>query len=342
MTPIQRVLQAIEDVKKGKMVIMIDDEDRENEGDLVYAAAFSTPLHVNFMATHARGLICVALSKSIANRLALNPMVSSNTSSYETAFTVSVDAKDALTGISTKERDDTIRVLSNPISQADELVRPGHIFPLIAKEGGTLVRTGHTEGSVDLCRLAGLSEAGVICEIIKDNGEMARRDDLDLFAKKHELNTVFISDIVEYRLANESLVKEIDSQEIEFFGVKVNRHTFEDHDGIKHTAILFYNAGEVANVRVHNVIPDCELLLQQDKYNNLINSIEYLKNNSGLLVFINKTNHQDNAAMKEFGIGAQIIKSFGVSKMNLITSMKKTEFVGLGGFGLEVNEVIDI
>ena len=342
MTPIQRVLQAIEDVKKGKMVIMIDDEDRENEGDLVYAAAFSTPLHVNFMATHARGLICVALSKSIANRLALNPMVSSNTSSYETAFTVSVDAKDALTGISTKERDDTIRVLSNPISQADELVRPGHIFPLIAKEGGTLVRTGHTEGSVDLCRLAGLSEAGVICEIIKDNGEMARRDDLDLFAKKHELNTVFISDIVEYRLANESLVKEIDSQEIEFFGVKVNRHTFEDHDGIKHTAILFYNAGEIANVRVHNVIPDCELLLQQDKYNNLINSIEYLKNNSGLLVFINKTNHQDNAAMKEFGIGAQIIKSFGVSKMNLITSMKKTEFVGLGGFGLEVNEVIDI
>jgi len=238
MTPIQRVLQAIEDVKKGKMVIMIDDEDRENEGDLVYAAAFSTPLHVNFMATHARGLICVALSKSIANRLALNPMVSSNTSSYETAFTVSVDAKDALTGISTKERDDTIRVLSNPISQADELVRPGHIFPLIAKEGGTLVRTGHTEGSVDLCRLAGLSEAGVICEIIKDNGEMARRDDLDLFAKKHELNTVFISDIVEYRLANESLVKEIDSQEIEFFGVKVNRHTFEDHDGIKHTAII--------------------------------------------------------------------------------------------------------
>jgi len=342
MKPIERVLQAIEDVKKGKMVIMIDDEDRENEGDLVYAAAFSTPLHVNFMATHARGLICVALSKSIANKLDLNPMVSSNTSSYETAFTVSVDAKDALTGISAKERDDTIKVLSNPISQADELVKPGHVFPLIAKEGGTLVRTGHTEGSVDLCRLAGLSEAGVICEIIKDNGEMARRDDLDVFAKKHELNTVFISDIVEYRLANERLVKEIDSQEIEFFGVKVNRHTFEDHDGIKHTAISFYNAGEVANVRVHNVMPDCELLLNQNKYKNLIHSIEYLKNNSGLLVFINKTNHQDNAAMKEFGIGAQIIKSFGVSKMNLITSMKKTEFVGLGGFGLEVNEIIDI
>ncbi|QOP43742.1 bifunctional 3,4-dihydroxy-2-butanone 4-phosphate synthase/GTP cyclohydrolase II [Sulfurimonas sediminis] len=342
MKPTERVLQAIEDIKKGKMVIMVDDEDRENEGDLVYAAAFSTPAHVNFMAMHARGLICVALSKSIADRLDLNPMVSSNTSSYETAFTISVDAKNALTGISAKERDDTIKILANPISKPDELVKPGHIFPLIAKEGGTLVRTGHTEGSVDLCRLAGLSEAGVICEIIKDDGEMARRDDLDIFAKKHDLHTVFISDIVEYRLANERLVKETDVQEIEFFGVKVQRHTFEDHDGIQHTAILFYNAGEVANVRVHNVIPDCELFLQQEKYNNLISSIEYLKQNSGLLVFINKTHHQDNAAIKEFGIGAQIIKSFGISKMNLITSMKKTDFVGLGGFGLEVNEIIDI
>ena len=342
MTPTERVLRAIDDVRKGKMVIMIDDEDRENEGDLVYAAAFSTPQHVNFMATHARGLICVALSREIANRLELNPMVSSNTSSYETAFTVSVDAKTALTGISAKERDDTIKILANPISHADELVKPGHIFPLIAKEGGTLVRTGHTEGSVDLCRLAGLSEAGVICEIIKEDGEMARRDDLDLFAKEHDLHTVFISDIVEYRLANERLVKELDVKEIEFFGVKVTQHTFADHDGIEHTAILFYNAGEVANVRVHNVIPDRELLLNQEKYNNLIKSIEYLKQNSGLLLFLNKTNHQDNAAMKEFGIGAQIIKSFGISKMNLITSLKPTDFVGLSGFGLEVNEIIDI
>ena len=342
MTPIERVLEAIDEIKKGNMVIMIDDEDRENEGDLVYAAAFSSPDHVNFMATHARGLICVALSKSIATRLDLNPMVSSNTSSYETAFTVSVDARDALTGISSKERDDTIKILANPISHAVELVKPGHIFPLIAKDGGTLVRTGHTEGSVDICRLAGLSEAGVICEIIKDDGTMARRDDLDIFGEKHNLKTVFISDIVEYRLANERLVNETKVQEIDFFGVKVNQHTFEDHDGIEHTAIAFYTSGEVANVRVHNVIPDIELLLNQGKYNNLINSIEYLKQNSGLLVFINKTNHQDNSAPKEFGIGAQIIKSFGISKMNLLTSMKQTDFVGLGGFGLEVKEVIDI
>ncbi|MEO1937373.1 MAG: bifunctional 3,4-dihydroxy-2-butanone 4-phosphate synthase/GTP cyclohydrolase II [Sulfurimonas sp.] len=342
MTSTERVLKAIDEIKKGRMVIMCDDEDRENEGDLVYAAAFSTPEHVNFMATHARGLICVALSRDIANRLELNPMVSSNTSSYETAFTVSVDAATASTGISAKERDDTIKILANPISKPDELVRPGHIFPLIAKEGGVLVRTGHTEGSVDLCRLAGLSEAGVICEIIKDNGEMARRDDLDIFAKEHNLHTVFISDLVEYRLANERLVKEVEVEEIEFFGVKVTRHKFVDHDGVEHTAILFYSAGEVANVRVHNVIPDCELLLNQEKYNNLINSIEYLKKNSGLLVFLNKTTHQDNAAVKEFGIGAQIIKSFGVSKMNLLTSMKATDFVGLSGFGLEINEVINV
>ncbi len=342
MTPIQRVQEAIEEIKKGRMIIMCDDEDRENEGDLVYAAAFSTPEHVNFMATHARGLICVAVNRSIAKRLELNPMISSNTSSYETAFTVSVDAKTATTGISASERDDTIKILSNPISYAEELVRPGHIFPLIAKDGGTLVRTGHTEGSVDICRLAGLSEAGVICEIIKDDGTMARRDDLDIFATQHDLKTVFISDIVEYRLANERLVKQKDIKKIQFFDVEVDQYSFEDHDCIEHTAIVFGNINAVANVRVHNVVPDIELLLNQDKYKNLVNSIEYLKQNSGVLVFINKTIHQDNAHMKEIGTGAQIIKSLGVSKMNLLSSVKQTELVGLGGFGLEVNEVVNI
>jgi len=342
MTPIKRVLEAIEEIKKGNMVIMIDDEDRENEGDLVYAAAFSTPAHVNFMATHARGLICVALSKSIATKLDLNPMVSSNTSSYETAFTVSVDARDALTGISAGERDDTIRILANPIAKAEELVKPGHIFPLIAKDGGTLIRTGHTEGSVDICRLAGLSEAGVICEIIKEDGTMARRDDLDIFGEKHNLKTVFISDIVEYRLANESLINATNVQEIDFFGIKVKQHTFEDHDKIEHTAIAFNSVDTIANVRVHNVIPDIDLLLNQQKYNNLVSSIEYLKNNNGLLVFINKTNHQDNSAPKEFGIGAQIIKSFGIEQMNLLTSTNQTDLVGLGGFGLEVNKIVKI
>ena len=342
MTPIQRVKEAIEEIKKGNMVIMIDDEDRENEGDLVYASAFSTPEHVNFMAKEARGLICVAVTKEIAKRLDLDPMVASNTSMHETAFTISVDARDAKTGISAYERDMTIKILANPISKPEELVKPGHIFPLIAKDGGTLVRTGHTEGSVDLCRLAGLAPSAVICEIIKDNGEMARRDDLDKFAKKHNLKTIYISDIVEYRLANEKLLHLKNEEEMEFFGVKVTKKVFEDHEGIEHTAIIFYSVKEHSNVKVHNVIPDIDLLLNQKKYQEMVASIEYLKKNSGVLLFINKPQHHDDSTMKEFGIGAQILKELGVSKMSLLSSSKKTDFVGLGGFGLEIVETVEV
>jgi 3,4-dihydroxy 2-butanone 4-phosphate synthase/GTP cyclohydrolase II len=340
MSAIQRVQEAIEEFKKGHMVIMVDDEDRENEGDLVYASVFSTPDHVNFMATHAKGLICVAINPSIAKRLNLEPMVKSNSSMHETAFTVSVDATAATTGISTAERDMTIKILANPVSHATELVMPGHIFPLIAKEGGTLVRIGHTEGSVDLCRLSGLAESAVICEIMKEDGSMARRDDLDIFAQKHSLKTVYISDIVEYRLANEILVKAISEEEVEFFGVHVKKYCFEDHQGDQHTAVVFYKAGETANVRVHNVIPDIDLLLNQNKYTQLIDSIHYLKHNSGVLLFINKPRHQ-TGNMKEYGIGAQILKILGVRHMRLIADSKNVEFAALSGFGLDVVEVIN-
>ncbi len=340
MNPIQRVKEAIEEIKKGNMVIMMDDEDRENEGDLVYASTFSTPEHVNFMATHAKGLICVAISNDIASRLELNPMVSSNTSMHETAFTVSVDATEAVTGISTAERDMTIKILANPVSRPAELVKPGHIFPLIAKDGGTLIRIGHTEGSVDLCRLAGLSESAVICEIMKDDGTMARRDDLEIFAKKHEQKIVYISDIVEYRLANESLIKSSTEQDGEFFQTKVKKHTFVDHEDIEHTAIVFHGVSETANIKVHNVMPDLELFSNQEKYQQLVKSIEYLKQNSGVLLFINKPEHH-SATMKEYGIGAQILKSLGIKHMRLLTSMKATDFVALSGFGLEVAEVIN-
>lgn len=340
MSAILRVQEAIEEFKKGRMVIMVDDEDRENEGDLVYASVFSTPDHVNFMATHAKGLICVAINPAIAKRLSLEPMVKSNSSMHETAFTVSVDATAATTGISTAERDMTIKILANPVSHATELVMPGHIFPLIAKEGGTLVRIGHTEGSVDLCRLSGLAESAVICEIMKEDGSMARRDDLDIFAQKHSLKTVYISDIVEYRLANEILVKAISEDEIEFFGVHVKKYCFEDHQGDQHTAIVFYKAGETANVRVHNVIPDIDLLLNQSRYTQLIDSIHYLKQNSGVLLFINKPHHH-SANMKEYGIGAQILKILGVRHMRLIADSKNVEFAALSGFGLDVVEVIN-
>ncbi len=340
MTPIQRVLEAIEEIKKGNMIIMCDDEDRENEGDLVYASVFSTPEHVNFMAKEARGLICVTLGGEIAERLELNPMVSSNNSMYETAFTVSVDAADALTGISAAERDMTINILANPLSKASELARPGHIFPLIAKDGGTLVRTGHTEGSVDICRLAGLTGCGVICEIIKDDGEMARRDDLDVFAKKHQLKTVFISDIVAYRLANEILVNQTHEEEIDFFGMTAQKRTFVDHEGLEHTAIAFHHIGETANVKVHNVISDIDLLLNQEKYGLLIDSIEYLKQNGGVLLFVNNPD-QNHSNIKEFGVGAQILKLYGITQMRLLTSSELPEFVGLSGFGLEVLETVN-
>lgn len=229
MNAILRVQEAIKEIQKGNMVIMLDDEDRENEGDLVYAAPLSSAEKVNFMATHAKGLICVSVTKETANRLQLNPMVTSNTSSYETAFTVSVDAADATTGISAKERDDTIKILANPISNPLELVRPGHIFPLIAKDGGVLVRTGHTEGSVDLCKLAGLNGEAVICEIMKEDGTMARRDDLDIFAEKHNLKQVYISDLVEYRLSHEKLVEEVSSSNKIFFSKEVIQKEFKDH-----------------------------------------------------------------------------------------------------------------
>ena len=341
MTPIKRVLEAIKEIKKGKMVIMVDDEDRENEGDLVYASAFSTPEHVNFMAKEARGLICVALTKNKAKELSLEPMVSSNTSMHETAFTISVDAKEAKTGISAAERDMAIRILANPVSKADELVKPGHIFPLIAKDGGVLVRTGHTEGSVDLCRLAGLSSSAVICEVIKDNGEMARRDDLDIFAKKHNLKTVYISDLVEYRLANEKLLTLKEQTTVEFFQTEVTKKIFSDHEGVEHTALVFKELIACNNVKVHNIISDIELLLNQSKYKELIASIEYLKEHGGVLVFINKPKHHDDATVKEFGIGAQILKELGVITMNLLTTAPTTEFIGLSGFGLEVAKHIN-
>jgi len=341
MSALLRVHEAIEEFKKGRMVIMADDEDRENEGDLVYPSVFSTPDHVNFMATHAKGLICVAINPTIAKRLHLEPMVKNNLSMHETAFTVSVDAAAATTGISTHERDMTIKILANPISHPQELVMPGHIFPLIAKEGGTLVRIGHTEGSVDLCRLAGLAESAVICEIMKEDGSMARRDDLDLFAQKHFLKTVYISDIVEYRLANERLVHEVSTETIDFFGVKVQKHDFEDHQGDHHTAIVFYKVGETANVKVHNVISDKDLLLNQIHYTHVIGAIHYLKRNGGVLLFIDKPKHPQGN-IKEYGIGAQILKLLGIAHMRLISETKNPDFAGLSGFGLNVVEIIDL
>ncbi len=332
--PVRRVQEAIEEIKRGNMVIMIDDEDRENEGDLVYASTFSTPQKVNFLASEAKGLICVALSAQIAKRLELTPMVRENDSSYETAFTVSVDAKEAKTGISAYERDMTIKLLASPSTKPEDLVRPGHIFPLIAKEGGTLVRTGHTEGSVDLCRLAGISHSAVICEIMKEDGTMARRDDLMAFAKKHDLKIVYISDIVEYRLQHESLIQVIAESKTQFLGHDVRRIDFVDHQSNHHIAFLFKN-GMRQNVRFHNVAPDIELFTKPGRFGTLMNSIEILAKEGGVLIFLEE-NAVANPYMREYGIGAQILGYLGFSEITLLTTHGGREFVGISGFGLTI------
>ena len=329
MDAINRVKKAIKEIQKGNIVIMIDDEDRENEGDLVYASVFSTPQKVNFLAKEARGLICVAVDKEIANRLDLQPMVNSNTSSYETAFTISVDAKECETGISAYERDLTIKLLANTTTKPDDLVRPGHVFPLIAKDGGVLVRTGHTEGSVDLCKLAGISASAVICEIMKDDGTMARRDDLDKFAQIHNLHTVFISDIVEYRLQYESLIKRVDETEIELCGVKFKKITYKDHQNNLHY-VFDKDSKEVSNIKFYPVEDNIKFIEKIDEYKKVV---EYIEKNSGAIIFMTNTS---NDRQKEFGIGAQILKDLNISKLHLISKQDKNEFFGLKGFGIEI------
>jgi len=338
---IERVEKAIEEIKRGRMVIMMDDEDRENEGDLVYAATFSTPEMVNFMAKEARGLICTPVSREIAERLDLLPMVAHNDANHETAFTVSIDSVSAETGISAAERDDCIVRLAHPQTVASDFVRPGHIFPLIAKDGGTLVRTGHTEGSVDLCKLAGLTPAAVICEIIKDDGTMARHDDLVPYAKKHNLHIVYISDLVAYRLANEKLIERIGEREISFHGVEAQEIRYRDHLQREHTVVALYRTQETANVKFHNIGRDIDLILDSDRYRALSGAIHYLKQNGGVLVLLDtKTISREQA--REFGVGAQILKDLGITNIHLLTSNTETEFVGLGGFGLNVVEKTDI
>jgi 3,4-dihydroxy 2-butanone 4-phosphate synthase/GTP cyclohydrolase II len=336
MDSINRVKKAIEEFKKGNIIIMVDDEDRENEGDLVYPATFSTPEKVNFLAKEARGLICVALTNSIAERLDLKPMVQSNTSSYETAFTISVDAKECETGISAYERDLTIKILASSTSKADDLVRPGHIFPLIAKDGGTLVRTGHTEGSVDLCKLAGICPSAVICEVMKDDGTMARRDDLDKFGKKYNLHTVYISDIVEYRLQYESLIKEVKKEEIKLFNKTFNKITFKDHQDNLHY-VLFNNIDKVSNVKFYPIEDNVKFI---DKFDDYIKTLNYIEKNGGIILFMHNDKNYDK--QKEFGIGAQILKHLGIEKLHLISKSGKNEFFGLKGFGIEILDNIKV
>ncbi|EAK0848078.1 bifunctional 3,4-dihydroxy-2-butanone 4-phosphate synthase/GTP cyclohydrolase II [Campylobacter lari] len=328
------VEQAIKELQDGKMLVMVDAEDRENEGDLIFPAQFSSREKVNFAITHARGVVCVALSENLAKKFELPLMVPKNTSNHETAFTITVDAKNATTGVSAYERDMTIQIFADDNAKASDFVRPGHINPLIAKKGGVLERTGHTEGTVDLCRLAGLKEACVICEIVKDNGDMARRSDLLEFCKKHAINMITISDLIEYRLKNESLISLIKEEDSILAGFKAKKMTFKDHNGNEHIAFSFGALKECENVKFYLSGSDFELLTS-NKFNELLKQIEFLSQKGGVIIFM-KNEKQENIQFKNYGIGAQILRYLKISKIKLLSQNTDKEFIGLKGFGLDI------
>ena len=329
-----RVLQAIEDIKNGKMIVMVDDEDRENEGDIVFSAAFSDVQKVNFMITHARGVVCTPLSKELADKFELHPMVGANTSSHETAFTISIDAKKATTGVSAYERDMTIKMLVDGSTKASDFVRPGHIFPLIAKSGGVLERTGHTEGSIDLCKLAGLAPVSVICEIVNDDGTMARRDDLEKFCDKFGVNMVSIAEIIEYRLHHEKLISVSNLGRSQIAGKNADKYSITDHLGNTHYAFIFNKIEPLTNVKFHKIKDDIELL-NSHKFDEFISHIELLDQKGGILIFL-AGKEDDSNLIKNYGIGAQILKYFGASDIKILSSSEFKEFVAIKGFGLNI------
>ncbi len=376
LTPVQRVELAIEEMRAGRMVIMTDDEDRENEGDLVLASEFVTPDAITFMATHGRGLICATMTKKQAERLGLPPMTRDNQSRFSTAFTVSIEAREGVTtGISAHDRARTIRVASRPDAKPEDVVSPGHVFPIVARDGGTLVRAGQTEGSVDLARLAGLNPAGTICEIMKDDGTMARRPDLEKFAAKHDLLILSVADIIQYRAVREKLVRrKAEAGLPTVWGGEFKIVVFEnDIDGKEHLALVKgeWGADEPILVRVHSECLTGDVFGSQrcdcgSQLHAAMNMID--KEGKGVLLYLRQEGRgigltskiaayklqekgydtvEANIALgyqpdlRTYGLGAQMLQELGVRKMRLLTNNPK-KIIGLHGFGLEIVERVAI
>ncbi|MCZ6562404.1 MAG: 3,4-dihydroxy-2-butanone-4-phosphate synthase [Deltaproteobacteria bacterium] len=354
--PIATIEEAIKDIRQGRMVILMDDKNRENEGDLCMAAEKVTPEAINFMARYGRGLICLPLTEERVMQIELPMMVSDNTSPFGTAFTVSIDAvKNVSTGISAADRAETILMAIAEENGPQDLVTPGHVFPLQAKRGGVLVRAGQTEGSVDLARLAGLKPAGVICEVMKDDGTMARLPDLEKFADEHGLKLITIADLIQYRLNYDCLVYRVSSAHLptrlggDFKAVVYNTHV----DQSEHLALVKGNItpDEDTLVRVHSkYVPGDVFGFELFDTGSVINhSMEMMAiEGKGILLYLQTEGkgmgpigkkREKERDFREYGIGAQILRDLGVHKMRLITANPRN-LIGLSGYGLEITACV--